>query len=125
GNCIRSKLDCTANNIVKRDWIGSNRQTYCKWLARGGSRCACIRRDVSTATGVDLWQMRGDGLFAFTIQLLRRTKTTVRAAFGQQTIRMFAVNLKPLRLPIGTVRAFAIARFRAFVPVEPQPAQIV
>src|SRR6185437_12064250 len=57
GNCIRSKLDCTANNIVKRDWIGSNRQTYCKWLARGGSRCACIRRDVSTATGVDLWQM--------------------------------------------------------------------
>ena len=54
--------------------------------------------------------MRRDRLFALTIQLLCRTKTAVGATSSEQAIGMFAINFQPLRLPIGSVRAFTVAR---------------
>src|SRR5690606_27979246 len=53
-------------------------------------------------------------------QALRRAEALVCVALGQQAVGVFAVQVEPLALEVGAVRA---ADIRPFVPVQAQPAQ--
>ena len=56
------------------------------------------------------------------VELLRRAEAVVRVIARQQLVGVRRVEMQPLGLAIGTVRA---ADVRPLVPVEPEPAQVL
>src|SRR5579864_1321289 len=66
--------------------------------------------------------MFGKGPLAILFQVLLRAETEIRLALSQQPLRMFAIDFQPIGLSIGTVCA---ANIGTFVPIEPQPFQIL
>src|SRR5271165_632509 len=66
--------------------------------------------------------MLGDGTRSLGLQLLAGTKAAVRLAFVQEPVGVLAVDIQPFRLPIRRVRT---AYFRALIPAQAQPLQIL
>src|SRR5205085_306799 len=63
----------------------------------------------------------GQRRLAIGVQLRDRAETVVRVAGRQQLLRVRLVEMQALGLPVRTARSADIG---AFVPVEPEPAQI-
>ena len=75
---------------------------------------------------IDLLAMLGCGLLALGFQFFRRAETAVGLAFGEQLLGVRAIDVEALGLAIGAVRAAArSAQFRAFIPCEAHPVQVL
>ena len=78
---------------------------------RGRGRCRVFRRTSGS-----------ESRLAILLELRRRAEAVVRVTAVQQLVRVGRVEMQPLGLAIRSVHA---ADIRAFVPVEPEPAQIL
>ena len=81
-----------------------------------------LRRQLTARARISRRPSGGEHFAAVGVELLRRTETVVRVAAGQQLVGVGRIEVQPLRLPIRPVRPLDV---RPFVPVEPEPAQVV
>src|SRR5579884_439639 len=66
--------------------------------------------------------MFSEGALAILFEILRRAKTEIGFALGQQTLGMLTINFEAIGLPVRTVGA---ADIRPFVPIEAKPLQVI
>ena len=118
---LGGKFHRPAHQVVEAQRLRADPQPHREGLARGQIFFNFRRAQRPAAAGVDLRLMGPDGRGLFLRQLLGRAEAAVGLALGQQLLGVLGINLQPLGLAIRANVAFS----RTFVPVQPQPAQIL
>ena len=110
------------HDVVKANRMLRNPQADGRRLATRAPPLRLRRIQRAALAGIDRRLLIRQLLPAIALQFLLRAEAQIRLALAQQPLRMLAINRQPVALAIRRIRA---ADIRPFVPIQPQPLQVL